>query len=489
MTSSESNNSVISGNNIHDNWYGIFVNIADTTHINNNNLTKNNIAISLFNSTSTNITANYINDNQAGITHHQSSNTLNGNNITNNAIVNIQEVDTTGVVMQSNIWNCGPASLTTVLNRMGINATQEDIADLAGTDKEGTSMWGLVNAAQQYDMLNSTGMIVPVDQLQANNIVLLTMAGLYHFSVITNITNGTVFLADSAFGNINMSIENFTAMYSGYVIVITNTSTNNVTNSTPLSMGDLQTIKAASGEALGHMIGRVVATVSPTFRIPVVGQVVAVYTGVLIVGMVAGYYYQGYMNSLKPHTYTIKESITLNSGYKYTKKYTKTKTTTNKYSKLGSGYVSPTKGYTPTPTVNPADVIYQRTYDQYNDQKTSEFNKIKYTLQNQNTTDRQTSLCEFWDPIVTAEFYAANGPLGGNPEPKPEEISRFFNNLYKSSKEMIRTGCSELNAGNYAKGLTYITIGTGGFNLWGSTLFSYLVYEIWPEGLGPLKAK
>jgi len=70
-----------------------------------------------------------------------------------------------------------------------IYTTEAELAQLAGTDKDGTTMYGLVHAAQVKG-LNATGMILPVDQLKLGYMVLLTVGGLYHFSVITSI-NGT----------------------------------------------------------------------------------------------------------------------------------------------------------------------------------------------------------------------------------------------------------------------------------------------------------
>lgn len=55
-----------------------------------------------------------------------------------------------------------------------------------------------------------------------------------------------VLLADSAFGNINMTLESFTAQYSGYVLVITN-STNNTTNGTLLTSEEMKTIVGTNG--------------------------------------------------------------------------------------------------------------------------------------------------------------------------------------------------------------------------------------------------
>ena len=221
--------SAVSGNNITGNWYGVFINTANNIMISGNTITDNNIGISLFNSTSTTLLENNITNNQEGISYYTStSTTTSGNTITNNSIADISQIDITGVVIQSNIWNCGPASLATVLNKMGINATQDEIANLAETDKTGTSMYSLAHAAQTKG-LNATGMLLSVDQLKPNYIVLLITANGFHYSVITSITNDTVYLADSSFGNINMTLEDFTAIYTGYTLIVTNNSTNNTT--------------------------------------------------------------------------------------------------------------------------------------------------------------------------------------------------------------------------------------------------------------------
>ncbi|MCE7698660.1 MAG: cysteine peptidase family C39 domain-containing protein [Methanobacterium paludis] len=240
-----SNNNTISGNNVTDNWYGlysyhststkmseniitsnwygIFINISNGTSISGNTVKSNGFGMYLSNSTSATISGNTVTENEEGISYYKSNCTTSGNDIKNNAIVDSSVIDTTGIIIQTNIWNCGPASLATVMNNMGVNATQDELASSSGTDKSGTTMYGLVNAAQ-IKGLNAKGVILPVDQLESGNIVLLTVDGLYHFSVIKNINGTTVYLADSAFGNINMTLDNFTAMYSGYVLIITNNS-------------------------------------------------------------------------------------------------------------------------------------------------------------------------------------------------------------------------------------------------------------------------
>jgi predicted double-glycine peptidase len=50
--------------------------------------------------------------------------------------------------MQSTGYSCGPAALATVLQNIGISVTEGELKVLAGTDASGTSMYGLVRAAQ-----------------------------------------------------------------------------------------------------------------------------------------------------------------------------------------------------------------------------------------------------------------------------------------------------------------------------------------------------
>ena len=231
-----SNSSNITGNNIKNNYYGIFVYSSNSTILNGNNITNNFEGISFNTSNNSNITRNIVTSNWNGIYLSNSNSTLiinniitnNGvgidyinsnstiidesNNVTGSWIENILEIDPTGIVMWDFIFNCGPASLATVLQRFGINVSQEDLAFFAGTDLTGTTMYGLVQAAKE-EGLTAEGLKLAVNQLEPGNIVFLTMNGEGHFSVITNITDTMVYLADSDLGNINMTLDNFMLMF------------------------------------------------------------------------------------------------------------------------------------------------------------------------------------------------------------------------------------------------------------------------------------
>jgi len=145
----------------------------------------------------------------------------------------IAETDIDEIVMQSTSYNCGPAALATVLNNIGINATEQELVSLAGTDENGTTMHGLVQAAQAKG-LKATGVKLSVDELKKGDIIFLNISGSTHYSVIKEVTPKSVLLADPKFGNIEMPIEMFNKVYSGNALVINDpdATTKNLSSST-----------------------------------------------------------------------------------------------------------------------------------------------------------------------------------------------------------------------------------------------------------------
>lgn len=175
---------------------------------------------------------------------------VSGENEIDNQINNVQMVDTTGIVMSSTTYNCGPATLATVLQKLNINETQDMFASLAGTDENGTTMYGLTQAAQQKGVI-AKGLKLKVNELKHGNIVYLIIDYEDHYSIITSINDTTVYLADTDFGNINMTLANFTAAYVqhattgyGYALVVTNNSTDpQLSNNNTLTDDEMKPIK------------------------------------------------------------------------------------------------------------------------------------------------------------------------------------------------------------------------------------------------------
>lgn len=133
----------------------------------------------------------------------------------------IVKINTTGMVMQSTSYNCGPAALATVLNNLGINVTEQELAILAGTDESGTTMYGLVQATRAKG-INATGRRLTVNELEKNSIPVLVINGVVHYSVVNEITRYSVKLADPSLGNVMMPKIEFKKIYTGNALIITN---------------------------------------------------------------------------------------------------------------------------------------------------------------------------------------------------------------------------------------------------------------------------
>lgn len=175
-------------------------------------------------------------------------------NITENETNSTPELNTTGIVMQTTNYTCGPAALATVLNNMGINVTEQELATLAGTDENGTTMYGLVQAAKAKG-LNAVGMKLSVNELKKNNIVFLTIDGTTHYSVVREVTNESVYLADPSLGNIEMTREKFSEAYSGNALVISdpNAMAQEVSNSTQAT-GTSEQLNNETNQTSGNTI-------------------------------------------------------------------------------------------------------------------------------------------------------------------------------------------------------------------------------------------
>ena len=102
------------------------------------------------NSTSLEITTNE--ENLTETTEEPVSNIYNNTEeskpVAENETITAQVLNTTGIVVQTSNYTCGPAALATVLNNMRINATEQELAILAGTDENGTTMYGLIHGSQ-----------------------------------------------------------------------------------------------------------------------------------------------------------------------------------------------------------------------------------------------------------------------------------------------------------------------------------------------------
>ena len=199
------------------------------------------MGVYLYDTNNNQITGNTLTDNGAGITYHNSLGVnLSGNNYTDNWLTDTSTIDDGEMVIATTIYSCGPAALATILKNLGIYTTEAELAQLAGTDETGTSLYGLKTAAQSKGV-NAVGARLTIDQLQPNYLVVLDIDGTRHFEIIRNITNTTVYLFDPNLGDLEMTREKFNELYTGVSLIINGQAP---VNATLLTDDEMRNIKA-----------------------------------------------------------------------------------------------------------------------------------------------------------------------------------------------------------------------------------------------------
>jgi len=246
ILSSNSNNVIIANNYIKENWEGIYIGNSTKFQIMNNNISNQGWSgINIRSSNNITITSNNVANNTVGIMYYDSVNiNINGNLVLDNYLSDISEVNSTDIVMASSIYTCGPASLSTLLKQFGFNITEEEISKLANTSYDGTSLKGLLYVAKDKG-LYAKAVQIDFDYLMLGYIVLIknNNTDTLHYTIIRNITDTTVYLADSSLGNFEMSIEKFKELFSGYALIVSQTPITLEGNTTELTMANASKIK------------------------------------------------------------------------------------------------------------------------------------------------------------------------------------------------------------------------------------------------------
>lgn len=164
-------------------------------------------------------------------------------------------VDTKDVILQDKDYTCGPAALSIVFQKLGIQATEDELAALARTTENGTTMQGLVEAAKAKGV-NAVGMKLGINELKENMIVHLMKDGEGHYAVVKEITANTIKLADPGLGNIELSLEEFREIYTGNALVINQTTNQNTSNTNKAEENITTSNKILSKEEMQNIKGK-----------------------------------------------------------------------------------------------------------------------------------------------------------------------------------------------------------------------------------------
>ncbi len=131
------------------------------------------------------------------------------------------------LIKQFDETDCGAACLAMLASHFGSHLSITKIREVAGTDREGTSLKGMLEAAKKLNLdakavkgneqIFSKKFPVPlVAHLQYQN-------GNNHFVVIAKINEKRVWIYDPALGKISYEKENFLKIWSGYLILVSPT--------------------------------------------------------------------------------------------------------------------------------------------------------------------------------------------------------------------------------------------------------------------------
>lgn len=131
-------------------------------------------------------------------------------------------------VKQHDIQDCGAACIATISKVHGLRIPITKIREIAGTDKNGTNMYGLVKAAKALGF-TAKGVRGDWEDIYSN-IPLPAIAHvvidneLLHYVVIHKITKGEIVIADPAKGIVKYKSDEFRNIWTGAMIILVPTT-------------------------------------------------------------------------------------------------------------------------------------------------------------------------------------------------------------------------------------------------------------------------
>ncbi|MDT8717553.1 peptidase domain-containing ABC transporter [Clostridium sp. 19966] len=132
-------------------------------------------------------------------------------------------------IKQHDIKDCGAACLATVSRQYGLKIPISKIREIAGTDKQGTSAYGIIKAAERL-AFTAKGVKVskPEDifeEFPLPAIAHVVIDGVFlHYVVIHRISNKEILIADPAKGMVKYKPKDFFKIWSGVLILMVKSS-------------------------------------------------------------------------------------------------------------------------------------------------------------------------------------------------------------------------------------------------------------------------
>ncbi|HFK1462974.1 peptidase domain-containing ABC transporter [Bacillus sp. YAF12_1] len=128
-------------------------------------------------------------------------------------------------ILQQDSRDCGPACLAIICRHYGLKKSISFIRSIAGTDRMGTSGYGMLKAAKELNF-NTKGLFIKdknqVTDLQFYPFIahLEPLKGMNHYVVINKIKNNKVYISDPQVGLRILSLTQFNELWTGYVLLL-----------------------------------------------------------------------------------------------------------------------------------------------------------------------------------------------------------------------------------------------------------------------------
>ena len=126
-------------------------------------------------------------------------------------------------IKQHDITDCGAACIATISRQYGLKTSISRIREIAGTDKSGTNIVGVVKAAEELGF-SAKGVKGDKESFFSDFPLpaiahIITKDGLQHYVVIHKITKEKIVLADPAIGIVKLKHEDFFNIWTGVLVI------------------------------------------------------------------------------------------------------------------------------------------------------------------------------------------------------------------------------------------------------------------------------
>ena len=127
------------------------------------------------------------------------------------------------MVLQDGIKECGSACLLSIIKYYGGNVSRERLLELTKTTKDGTNFYNISQAANEIGLISKGYKIDNINKLyeiEKPFISQIVINNYNHFVVIYKIKNDKITIMDPAKGILKLSIDEFSKIWTGYILML-----------------------------------------------------------------------------------------------------------------------------------------------------------------------------------------------------------------------------------------------------------------------------